>query len=77
MQNRLVLAMAHHRLGQAAQSRALLDEVARWWKGVEPTKTDVADPFAVADWLPLQLLQREAEAIILYDPIFPSNPFAP
>jgi hypothetical protein len=28
------------------------------------------------DWLPLQLLRREAEAVILYDPIFPADPFA-
>jgi len=77
MQNRLVLAMAHHRLGDAAQSRALLDEVGRWWKGVEVTKTDGAVAVPVTDWLSLQLLRREAEAVILYDPIFPADPFAP
>ncbi len=76
MQNRLVLAMAHHRLGNVAQSHASLDEVERWWKGVEATKTDGAVDMTATDWLPLQLLRREAEAMILYAPIFPADPFA-
>ena len=76
MQNRLVLAMAHHRLGHTAQSRALLDEVERWWQTVEAAKTDGAVAFSATDWLPLQLLRREAEAVILYDPVFPADPFA-
>ncbi len=78
IQNTLVLALAHHRLGHAAQSRALLDEVERWWKSADPTNADdnlIGLP--AVDWLPLQLLRREAEAMILYDPIFPSDPFAP
>jgi hypothetical protein len=29
------------------------------------------------DWLPLQILRHEAVAVILYDPIFPTDPFAP
>jgi hypothetical protein len=28
------------------------------------------------DWLPLQVHLREAEAVILHDPVFPANPFA-
>ncbi len=76
MQNRLVLAMAHHRLRHTAQSRALLDEVERWWKGVEDAKTGGAVAFALTDWLPLQVLRREAKALVLYDPVFPANPFA-
>jgi tetratricopeptide (TPR) repeat protein len=74
-QNQLVLAMAHHRLGHAASARALLDEVERWWKSVETAKTRLA--FNTTDWLPFQLLRREAEAVILYDPAFPDDPFAP
>jgi tetratricopeptide (TPR) repeat protein len=74
-QNQLVLAMAHHRLGHAPSARALLDEVERWWKGVETAKTQLAF-FNTTDWLPLQLLRREAEAVILYDPVFPADPFA-
>jgi len=76
MLNQLVLALAHHRLGHAAQSRALLDEVGGWWKGVEAKKTDGTSPVVATNWLPLQLLRREAEAVILYDPIFPADPFA-
>jgi len=76
VQNELVLAMAHHRLGHAAQSRALLDKVERWWKGIEAAKTDGAVAVFPTDWLSLQLLRREAEAVILYDPAFPADPFA-
>jgi hypothetical protein len=64
MQNRLVLAMAYHRLGQAKQARALLDEVRRWWDGLEAARTDGAVTMPLTDWLPLQLLRREAEALI-------------
>jgi len=74
-QNQLVLAMAHHRLGHAEPARALLDEVERWLKGVETAKTQLAFR-NTTDWLPLQLLRREAEAVILDDPVFPDDPFA-
>jgi WD40 repeat protein len=64
MQNRLVLAMAYHRLGRAKHARALLDEVRRWWDGIEAARTDGAVTMPPTDWLPLQLLRREAEALI-------------
>jgi hypothetical protein len=54
----------------------LLEEVERWWKDVEAGKTDGAVAFTTTDWLPLQLLRREAEALIRYDPVFPDDPFA-
>ena len=76
MQNRLVLAMSHHRLRHTAQSRALLDEVERWWKSVEAAKTDGAVAFADDRLAPLQLLRSEAEAVVLYDPVFPADLFA-
>jgi tetratricopeptide (TPR) repeat protein len=75
-QNRLVLAMAHHRLGHEAQARTLLNEVERWWKDIEAAKTDGAVDFPATDWLPLQVLRREAKAVILFDLVFPDNPFA-
>jgi hypothetical protein len=28
------------------------------------------------DWVALQLLRSEAEAVVLYDPVFPDDPFA-
>src|SRR5262249_46076870 len=37
-QSRLLLAMAHHRLGHRPQAHALLVEVEQWWKTVEATK---------------------------------------
>jgi hypothetical protein len=68
--------MAHHRLGHQAQARTLLNELERWWKGIAAAKTDGAVAFAATDWLPLQVLRREAEAVILFDPVFPADPFA-
>jgi len=74
-QIRLVLAMAHQRMGNATQARALLDEVVRWWKNVEAAKTDGAVSVPAPEWLWLQVLRREAEALILFDPAFPTDPF--
>jgi WD40 repeat protein/tetratricopeptide (TPR) repeat protein len=75
MQNRLVLAMAYHRLGQATEARASLDEVQRWWDGLEAARADGAVTMPLTDWLPLQLLRREAEALILGGPICPVDKF--
>jgi tetratricopeptide (TPR) repeat protein len=76
LQNRLVLAMAHERLGHAVQARALLAEVQRSWRRIETARTDGAVSLFAIDWLPIQLLHREAEAVILYDPALPADPFA-
>jgi WD40 repeat protein/tetratricopeptide (TPR) repeat protein len=74
-QIRLVLAMAHHRMGDATKARALLDEVVQWWNNVEAGKTDGAVSLPASEWLWLQVLRREAEALILFDPAFPTDPF--
>jgi WD40 repeat protein/tetratricopeptide (TPR) repeat protein len=74
-QNRLILAMAYQRLGNVTKACAELDEVMRWWKGLEAAKTDEAVSMPTTDWLALQVLRREAEAVILLDPIFPPDPF--
>jgi tetratricopeptide (TPR) repeat protein len=62
------LAMAHHRLGHRDEARRWLDKL----KGHQPS-TDRA-------WfwyeLEVRLLRSEAEAVILYDPAFPDDPFA-
>jgi hypothetical protein len=76
LQNRLVLAMAHQRLGHPQQARAFLDRVHRSWDRVQSSKRDGAVTLFSVDWLPLQLFRREADAMILYDPIFPADPFA-
>jgi Flp pilus assembly protein TadD len=74
-QVRLVMAMAHQRMGNATQARALLDEVVRWWNNVEAAKTDGAVSLPPPEWLWLQVLRHEAEALILVDPAFPADPF--
>jgi tetratricopeptide (TPR) repeat protein len=61
------LAMAHHRLGHRAEVRRWLDRLQRY-------QPDSDQGF----WseLEIRLLRREAEAVIVYDPVFPSDPFA-
>jgi tetratricopeptide (TPR) repeat protein len=74
-QIRLVLAMAHQRMGNASKARNLFDEVVRWWNNIEAGKTDGAVSLPAPEWLCLQVLRREAEALILVDPAFPTDPF--
>jgi tetratricopeptide (TPR) repeat protein len=61
------LAMARHRLGHR-------DEARRWLDRLQSYQPDSDRGF----WSELEtrLLRREAEAVILYDPVFPSDPFA-
>ena len=75
LRNRLVLAMAHERLGHTAQARAFLAEAQRLWQRIEAMKIDGAVASYTPDWPCVQLLRREAEALILYDPVFPADPF--
>ena len=62
------LALAHHRLGHH-------DEARRWLNTARDRKAD-PDPNAVWEDLEVDLLQSEAEGVILYDPVFPADPFA-
>jgi tetratricopeptide (TPR) repeat protein len=75
LQNILVLAMAYKRSGHTAQARALLAEAENLYQRVQAAKTGDVVSMPTVDWLPLQLLRREAEAVILYDPAFPDEPF--
>ena len=61
------LAMAHHRLGHRDEARHWLDRL----QGYQP---DSDRGFWTE--LEIRLLRSEAEAVILYDPIFPADPFA-
>jgi len=61
------LAMAHHRLGHR-------DEARRWLSRLRNRQSNT-DPFQFWEELEIRLLRSEAEAVILYDPIFPANPF--
>jgi tetratricopeptide (TPR) repeat protein len=62
------LALAHHQLGHHAEAHAWLDRLRTY----EPNGSDGA----YWNELEIRLLRREAEAAILYDPIFPTDPFA-
>jgi hypothetical protein len=74
-QNRLVLAMAYQRLGEATKARVLLDEAAEMWHTIEGEKVYGAVSMPVIDWLPLQIYRREAE-VLIRDAGFPADPFA-
>jgi tetratricopeptide (TPR) repeat protein len=62
------LALAHHQLGHHAEARASLDQ----FRTYRPNES----PERYWEELEIRLLRREAEAVILYDPIFPTDPFA-
>ncbi len=62
------LAMAHHRLGHRDLARRWLDRLREYQPSAD--RSDFWD-----EW-ELRLLRSEAEAVILYDPIFPADPFA-
>jgi WD40 repeat protein/serine/threonine protein kinase/tetratricopeptide (TPR) repeat protein len=67
-QDWVFLAMAHRQLGHDAEARGWLDRLRAYRPNERPKY----------DWneLEIRLLRREAEAVILYDPIFPTDPFA-
>jgi hypothetical protein len=61
--------MAHHRLGHRDEARRWLERLRQ-----HPPSTDPAQFFYEQG---VRLLRSEAEAVILYDPVFPTDPFAP
>jgi tetratricopeptide (TPR) repeat protein len=63
-----VLAMAHQRLGHRAEARRCLERL----RDFQPS----GNPDQFARELENRLMRSEAEALILYDPIFPDDPFA-
>jgi tetratricopeptide (TPR) repeat protein len=63
------LALAHHRLSHH-------DEARRWLDRFRDRSPDL-DPRAFWNELEIRLLRAEAEAVVLWDPIFPADPFAP
>jgi len=66
-QDWVFLATAHHRLGHRAQARQYLDRLC--------SRQPSTDPVEFWNELEIRLLRSEAEATILYDPIFPPDPF--
>jgi hypothetical protein len=79
----LFLAMAEQRLGHVAVSRRELDAARKlleglgrlhgWW---DSSDTELMD-YGWSEWVIATVVGREAEALILYDPLFPADPFAP
>jgi tetratricopeptide (TPR) repeat protein len=63
------LAMAHQRLGHH-------DEARRWLDRFRDRRPNLI-PAAFWHELEIRLLRAEAEAVVLWDPIFPADPFAP
>ncbi len=63
-----LLAMAHHRLGHNNEARRWLDRLRN--------RRLSDDPDGFWEELENHILCSEAEAVILYDPVFPSDPFA-
>jgi hypothetical protein len=54
-------------------ARGLLINYAKWRLMLRSSQPE---PEVFWDELEIRLLRSEAEAVVLYDPIFPSNPFA-
>jgi tetratricopeptide (TPR) repeat protein len=73
-----VRAIACHRLGRRAEARSALEKAREWTNQNEkkgpPDVTYTLD--SVGNWYRHMILCREAEALIVYDPIFPDDPFA-
>ena len=62
------LSMSHGRLGHHDEARRWLDR----FRSYQPN----ADPNNFWNELEIRLLRNEAEAVVVYDPIFPADPFA-
>ena len=67
-QDWVFLALAQDQLGHRAEALRWLDRFRRYEANEKPN--------AFWNELEVRLLRREAEARILFDPIFPSDPFA-
>ena len=64
----IFLAMACHRLGHRDEARRWLDKLC--------DRQPSTDPNQFWNELEIRQLRSEAEAVVLYDPIFPTDPFA-
>jgi WD40 repeat protein/serine/threonine protein kinase/tetratricopeptide (TPR) repeat protein len=66
-----LLAMANQAQGRTALARRWLDRL----RSRTPSPSTERD--SLSDHLEVEVLQHEAEAVVLLDPVFPANPFAP
>jgi tetratricopeptide (TPR) repeat protein len=79
-----VRAIVCHRLGRHAEARSALAKAKQWAdqnekKGppdLENKRVFSLPLLLLGDWYRHLILLREAEALIVYDPVFPSDPFA-
>jgi hypothetical protein len=62
------LALAHHRLGHRDEAGHWLDRLRGHQSSTDPAQFWVE--------LEIRLLRSEAEAVVLYGPAFPDDPFA-
>lgn len=62
------LALAHHQLGHRAEALRWLEQ----FRSYQP----IENPNAFWNEMEIRLLRSEAESVLLYDPVFPSDPFA-
>ncbi len=67
-QDWVFLALAHHQLGHRAEALRWLDRFRTYQANEKPD--------AFWNELEIRLLRQEAEARILFDPVFPHDPFA-
>ena len=83
--NGFFLTMAHRQLGQVAEARReleaarrLLDGLGRMYGYRDQLVMGDADlmDYGWTEWVIATIVSREAEALIVYDPVFPADPFA-
>jgi hypothetical protein len=76
----LFLAMIHGGLGHPSEARRLLQQADQWIAEADkaPSGTGEEGPRwnNLSERPTVLILRREAEAVIIYDPIFPTDPFA-
>jgi hypothetical protein len=80
----LHLAMAHERLGHPTEARRELDDARKRLERLGQVFWDRPPDFATGEqwdlgwteWIHARVVCNEAEALIVYDPVFPADPFA-
>ena len=71
----LILAMAQYRLGEGTKAAESLNRAIQIMDQQVPNLANAGNSWH--GWLMNRTLRSEAEALIIYDPIFPANPIAP
>jgi hypothetical protein len=81
----LNLAMAHQRLGHPTEARRQLDAARKrleglghvFWDAPQDLPSGELMDYGWTEWVTATILLHEAEALIVYDSIFPADVFAP